>query len=241
MDEPPVTVFTMGENRWQHLEDWPPPTVRPVRYFLHSEQGANSLSGDGALATTPPDDEPVDTYMYDPDDPVPSLGGNNLTIDMGVQDQRPVEERNDVLVYTSEPLEKPLEITGPVTVSLWASSSAVDTDFTAKLVDVHPDGYARNLLDGIIRARYRESEESSKLMEPETPYQFTIDLWATSNVFLPGHRIRLEVSSSNFPRFDRNLNTGEAFGEGTSGFSARQTVYHGDDMASYVVLPVIPR
>ncbi|MFP6815622.1 MAG: CocE/NonD family hydrolase [Pseudomonadales bacterium] len=241
MDEPPVTVFTMGENRWQQLSDWPPPTMRPVRYFLHSEQGANSLSGDGALETTPPGDEPADTYLYDPEDPVPSLGGNNLTIDMGVQDQRPVEERNDVLVYTSDPLEKPLEITGPVTVSLWASSSAVDTDFTAKLVDVHPDGYARNLLDGIIRARYRESEESSKLMEPETPYRFTIDLWATSNVFLPGHRIRLEVSSSNFPRFDRNLNSGEPFGEGTRGLTAQQTVYHREDMASYIVLPVIPR
>ncbi|MCZ6710678.1 MAG: CocE/NonD family hydrolase [Gammaproteobacteria bacterium] len=241
MDEPPVTVFTMGENRWQPLSDWPPPAMRPVRYFLHSEEGANSLSGDGTLGSTPPGPEPNDTYVYDPEDPVPSLGGNNLTIDMGVQDQRPVEERNDVLVYTSDPLEKPLEITGPVTVSLWASSSAVDTDFTAKLVDVHPDGYARNLLDGIIRARYRESEESSKLMEPETPYQFTIDLWATSNVFLPGHRIRLEISSSNFPRFDRNLNSGEPFGEGTRGLSAQQTVYHTEDMASYVLLPVIPR
>ena len=172
---------------------------------------------------------------------MPSLGGNNLTIDMGVQDQRPAEERNDVLVYTSDPLEKPLEITGPVTVSLWASSSAVDTDFTAKLVDVHPDGYARNLLDGIIRARYRESEETPELMEPETPYRFSIDLWATSNVFLPGHRIRLEISSSNFPRFDRNLNSGEPFGEGARGLSARQTVYHSEDMASYVLLPVIPR
>ncbi|MFP6836497.1 MAG: CocE/NonD family hydrolase [Pseudomonadales bacterium] len=241
MDEPPVTVFTMGENRWQQLSDWPPPSMRPVRYFLHSEQGANSLSGDGALRTTPPGDEPADTYLYDPEAPVPSLGGNNLTIDMGVQDQRPVEERNDVLVYTSDPLEKPLEITGPVTVSLWASSSAVDTDFTAKLVDVHPDGYARNLLDGIIRARYRESEESSKLMEPETPYRFNIDLWATSNVFLTGHRIRLEVSSSNFPRFDRNLNSGEPFGEGTRGLTAQQRVYHRKEMASYVVLPVIPR
>ncbi len=169
------------------------------------------------------------------------LDTGELRVVTRVQDQRPAEERNDVLVYTSDALEKPLEITGPVTVSLWASSSAVDTDFTAKLVDVHPDGYARNLLDGIIRARYRESEESSKPMEPGTPYQFTIDLWATSNVFLPGHRIRLEISSSNFPRFDRNLNSGEPFGEGTRGLSAQQTVYHTEDMASYLVLPVIPR
>jgi len=160
---------------------------------------------------------------------------------LGVQDQRPVEERPDVLVYTSEPLERPLEVTGPVTVALWASSSAIDTDFTAKLIDVHPDGYARNLLDAIIRARYRESSSAPKLMEAGKPYLFTIDLWATSNVFLPGHRIRLEISSSNFPRFDRNLNTGEAFGEGTKGITARQNVFHQADMASYVLLPVIPR
>jgi putative CocE/NonD family hydrolase len=170
-----------------------------------------------------------------------AVGGNNLTIEIGVQDQRPVEERNDVLIYTSDPLEQPLEVTGPVTVALWASSSAVDTDFTAKLVDVHPNGYAQNLLDGIIRARYRESASAPKLMESGKPYLFTIDLWATSNVFLPGHRIRLEISSSNFPRFDRNLNTGEPFGEGTKGVPARQTVFHQDDRASYVLLPVIPR
>jgi len=152
-----------------------------------------------------------------------------------------VEERQDVLVYTSEPIEQSLEITGPVTVALWASSSAVDTDFTAKLVDVHPNGYAQNLLDGIIRARYRESASAPKLMEAGKPYLFTVDLWATSNVFLPGHRIRLEISSSNFPRFDRNLNTGEPFGEGTKCVPAQQTVFHQQDMASYVLLPVIPR
>lgn len=241
MDEPPVTIFTLGENRWQSLSDWPPPKMRQVRYFLHSHKGANSLRGDGSLSTLPPASEGADKYIYDPNDPVPSLGGNNLTIDIGVQDQRPVEERQDVLVYTSEPIEQPLEITGPVTVHLWASSSAVDTDFTAKLVDVHPNGYAQNLLDGILRARYRESGSSPKLMEAGKPYLFTIDLWATSNVFLPGHRIRVEISSSNFPRFDRNLNTGEPFGEGTKCVPAQQTVFHQQDMASYVLLPVIPR
>ena len=190
------------------------------------QNGANSLAGDGSLQSVPPGAQPADTYAYDPDDPVPSLGGANLTIDMGVQDQRPVEERNDVLVYTSEPLDKPLEITGPVTVCLWASSSAVDTDFTAKLVDVRPDGYAQNLLDGILRARYRNSASAPEPLEPGRPYPLEIDLWATSNVFLLGHRIRLEISSSNFPRFDRNLNTGEQFGEGTRGVTAEQTVYH---------------
>jgi putative CocE/NonD family hydrolase len=241
IDEPPVTVFTLGTNRWQNLADWPPPKMRQVPYFLHGAKGANSLRGDGTLSTVPPTGEPPDHYVYDPKDPVPSLGGNNLTIDIGVQDQRPVEERNDVLVYTSEVLEQPLEITGPVSVTLWAASSAVDTDFTAKLVDVRPDGYAQNLADGMIRARYRESASAPRLMEAGQPYQFTIDLWATSNVFLPGHRIRVEISSSNFPHFDANLNTGEAFGEGTKGIPAQQTVFHQDPMASHILLPVIPR
>lgn len=241
MDEPPVSIFTLGENRWQYLSDWPPPNMRQVRYFLHSGGEANTLNGNGTLSTFPPDQEQADTYVYDPDDPVPSLGGNNLAVDMGVQDQRPVEERHDVLVYTSEPFTQALEITGPVSVTLWASSSAVDTDFTAKLVDVHPDGYAQNLLNGIIRARYRDSASAPELMEVGKPYRFTIELWATSNVFLPGHRLCLEISSSHFPEFDRNLNTGEPFGEGTQGVSAQQTVFHQEDRASYVLLPVIPR
>ena len=241
MDESPVSVFTLGENRWQHMSDWPPPNMRQVRYFLHSGGEANTLKGNGTLSTVPPSQEQTDAFVYDPDNPVQSLGGNNLTVDMGVQDQRPVEERNDVLVYTSEPITQALEITGPVTVTLWASSSAIDTDFTAKLVDVHPDGYAQNLLNGIIRARYRDSATTPQMMEVGKPYQFTIDLWATSNVFLPGHRIRLEISSSHFPEFDRNLNTGEAFGEGTQGVTAQQTVFHQEDRASYVLLPLIPR
>ena len=241
MDESPVSVFTLGENRWQHMSDWPPPNMRQVRYFLHSGGEANTLKGNGTLSTVPPSQEQTDAFVYDPDNPVQSLGGNNLTVDMGVQDQRPVEERNDVLVYTSEPITQALEITGPVTVTLWASSSAIDTDFTAKLVDVHPDGYAQNLLNGIIRARYRDSATTPQMMEAGKPYQFTLDLWATSNVFLPGHRIRLEISSSHFPEFDRNLNTGEAFGEGTQGVTAQQTVFHQEDRASYVLLPLIPR
>ncbi len=241
MEEPPVTVFTLGENRWQSLPDWPPPAMRLVRWYLHSDGHAASLRGDGTLSMVPPGEEPEDRFVYDPADPVPSMGGNNLIIDMGVQDQRPVEERPDVLVFTSEPLTQPLEITGPVTVTLWAASDVVDTDFTAKLVDVRPDGYAMNILDGIIRARYRDSASDPKMMEPGQAYCFEIDLWATSNVFLPGHRIRLEISSSNFPRFDRNLNTGAAFGEGSVGVAAHQRVFHQGDRASYVKLPVIPR
>ena len=241
MDDPPVSIFTMGENRWQHLSSWPPPAMREIRYFLHSGGGANTLNGDGELSTVPPSSEESDKYVYKPGDPVESLGGNNLVVDMGVQDQRPVEQRDDVLVYTTEPLSRPIEITGPVTVQLWASSSAVDTDFTAKLVDVHPGGYAQNVLNGVIRARYRDSSVSPEMMKPGTPYEFTIDLWATSNVFLQNHRIRLEISSSHFPEFDRNLNTGEAFGEGTEWIDARQTVYHSEERPSHVVLPVVPR
>lgn len=240
MDEPPVSVFVMGENRWRSFEDWPPPGMRPVRWYLHSEGSANSLHGDGALTTSPPGDEPADTYAYDPDDPAPTLGGSNLVIDMGVRDQRPVEERDDVLVYTSLPLDRSLVIAGPVSVELWASSSAVDTDFTAKLVDVSPDGYAANLLDGIIRARYRESASVPAPLTPDTPALFTIDLWGVAHAFLPRHRIRLEISSSNFPRFDRNLNTGQPFGQGDQGVVAQQTVLHQGEQASALVLPVLP-
>ena len=172
---------------------------------------------------------------------MPSLGGQNLTITLGVADQRPVQDRADVLVFASDVLDRPIEVTGPITVELWATSDAVDTDFTAKLIDVHPDGYAQNLLDGIIRARYRDSASRPTPIEPGKPYRYTIDLWATSNVFLPGHRIRLDISSSNFPRFDRNLNTGEAFGEGTEWKVANQTIFHSGEMASFVSLPAVPR
>ena len=241
MDEPSVRIFTMGDNRWRNLADWPPPNVHYVRYFLHSGGKANTLNGDGVLSTVPPSDEPNDAFTYDPNDPVPTLGGNNLSIPLGVQDQRPAEQREDVLVFTSEPLERPLEVTGPITAELWAASTARDTDFTAKLVDVRPDGYAMNLVEGIIRARYRESGSRPTPIEPGRAYKYTIDLWATSNVFLPGHRIRVEVSSSNFPRYDRNPNTGAAFGQGTEQVPARQTVFHRGAMASHIVLPVAPR
>lgn len=241
MDGPPVAVFTMGENRWQHLDDWPPPTATDVRWYFHSEGQANSVQGNGTLSTVPPNGEPADRFTYDPNDPAPTLGGANLTLPLGVIDQRPVEERPDVLVFTSEPLTAPLEVTGPVRVTLWAASTAPDTDFTAKLVDVHPDGYAQNLLDGIIRARYRDSGSQPSLLEPDRIERYTIDLWATSNVFLPGHRIRVEISSSNFPRFDRNPNTGRPIATETECVPARQQVYHDAEHPSHISLPVMPR
>jgi putative CocE/NonD family hydrolase len=187
-----------------------------------------------------PGEEPVDRYPYDPADPVPTCGGNTLIIPVGVKDQREVESRQDVLVYTSDPLEKSLEVTGPLRVVLYAASSAPDTDFTAKLVDVRPDGYAQNIADGILRARYRESLMTPKLLTRGEVYELTIDLWATSHVFLPGHRIRVEISSSNFPRFDRNLNTGGDQATGTQFQVAEQTVFHNQRFRSHILLPVIP-
>ena len=168
-------------------------------------------------------------------------GGNTLIIPQGVADQRPVEDRQDVLVYTSEPLDRELEVTGPIKVHLFASSSAVDTDFTAKLVDVRPDGYAHNLQDGIIRARFRTSTSEPSLIEPGRVYEFVIDLWATSHLFKTSHRLRVEISSSNFPRFDRNQNTGAPIGQDDRLEVARQTVHHREEYPSHIVLPIIPR
>ena len=241
LDEPPVKIFVMGENRWRDEREFPLARTRYTPYFLHSGGRANSDRGDGVLDQRRPAGEAADRFVYDPDDPVPTRGGNTLILAMGVQDQRPVEARDDVLVYTSAAMTEKLEVTGPVTVTLYAASNASDTDFTAKLVDVRPDGYAQNLADGIVRARYRESRTSPAPLIPGEVARFTIDLWATSHVLLPGHRIRLEIASSNFPRFDRNLNTGEDQATGTRRQSARQTVFHDERYPSHVVLPVIPR
>jgi putative CocE/NonD family hydrolase len=213
-----------------------------VPYYLRGTNAANSLQGGGRLDTTLPEDEPADHFTYDGNDPVPSLGGNNLVgASAGPYDQSKLEERRDILVYTTSPLEKPVEVTGSVKLILYAASSAVDTDFTGKLVDVHPDGKAYNLCDGILRARYRLGREKPLPLEPGKAERLEIELWVTSNVFLAGHRIRLEVSSSNFPRFDRNPNSGKPFGTDTELLAAQQTVFHNHEQASYLLLPVIPR
>jgi uncharacterized protein len=241
LDEPPVKLFVMGENRWRDEHEWPLARTRYTPYYLHGAGAAKGARGDGTLSPAAPGDEPADHFTYDPADPVPTRGGNTLILAMGVMDQRPVEARDDVLVYTTEPMTAPLEVTGPVTATLYAASTAPDTDFTAKLVDVHPDGFARNLADGIVRARYRESLTAPRPLTPGEVTKLTIDLWATSHVFLPGHRLRLEIASSNFPRFDRNLNTGEDPATGTRWQTARQTVFHDARHPSHVTLPVIPR
>lgn len=179
--------------------------------------------------------------MYDPADPVPTCGGTFIGLGNGVRNQSVVEDRTDVLVYTGAPLECDLEVTGPVVLKLFAASSAPDTDFTAKLVDVRPDGYAQNIAEGVVRARFRESLEFPILIQPGQVYEYTIDLWSTSHVFKASHRLRLEVSSSNFPRYDRNHNTGHELGADAEIRPAQQTVFHDDRSPSHLLLPVIPR
>lgn len=240
----PVTVFTMGVNEYRQLDDWPPTQAQYTKYFLHSNGKANSLRGDGALSTLAQKAETSDSYVYDPKSPTPTFGGplccDQKHMEPGPRDQRGVENRDDVLVYSTGPLARDLNVTGPVTATLWVKSSAVDTDFTAKLVDVSPDGLATDLTEGILRMRYRDSQEHQNFMNPGQIYQITVDLWATSNVFLKGHSIRLEVASSNFPRFDRNLNTGEELKSARTSVAATNVILHDAQHPSALVLPVMP-
>jgi putative CocE/NonD family hydrolase len=238
---PAFRIFVMGRNQWRDERQWPLERTEYTPYYFHGEGSANTAGGDGSLTTTKPEQELVDEFVYDPNDPVPTAGGCNLVgCPAGPRDQSQVEKRNDVLVFTSEALKNELEVTGPVKVVLYASSTAKDTDWTAKLVDVHPDGRPFNLCDGILRARYRDSKSEPSLIQPGRIYRYEIDVWVTSNAFLPGHKIRVEISSSNFPRFDRNLNTGEPFGTGTRFIKATQTIYHDKEHPSHILLPVIP-
>jgi uncharacterized protein len=243
----PVRLFVMGDNVWRDEQEFPPARARSTRYYLHATQGANSIQGDGRLATAPPRREKPDRFEYDPANPVRTLGGrlccgkDFLPYHPGPADQRPNESRPDVLVYSTGPLATDLEVTGFITAEIWAATSAVDTDFTAMLVDVDPSGYARYLADGILRGRYRSSRARAVPLRPGSVEKYAIDLGATANVFKAGHQLRLYVSSSNFPRFDRNLNTGEPVATGTRMVRAQQAVYHDAEHPSALVLPVIPR
>jgi hypothetical protein len=240
-DEPPIRLFVMGRNVWRGEHEWPLARTQWTKFYLHSDGCANSLNGDGTLTTTPPASEPHDAFTYNPDDPVPTLGGQSMFIEnTGPKNRRPVEQRADVLVYSTAPLAQPVEVTGPIMLTLYAASSAPDTDFTATLVDVHPDGKAIHLCEGIVRARFRESYERPTLIEPSKVYEYTFSLWETSNIFEAGHCIRLEVSSSNFPRFDRNLNTGHTPGLDAELRVAQQAIYHNVQQSSHLTLPVIP-
>ncbi|WP_459887439.1 CocE/NonD family hydrolase [Halostagnicola bangensis] len=242
---PDVEYFQMGDNEWREDSRWPP-AHEPTTHFLTSDGEANSRHGDGKLVdSSTKSGTTADTYEYDPLDPVPSVGGpvlNPEAVPPGVRNQSAVEERSDVLVYTSEKLVESVSIAGPVSVALSASSSAPDTDFTAKLVDVEPDGYAANITEGVVRARYRDSLAEPSFMTPGTVYELDIDLWPTAHTFAEGHRIRLEVSSSNFPRFDRNPNTDiEEISKATEDDVQRATqqVFHDEDRRSCLVLPVV--
>ena len=243
-ERPPAELYVLGANEWRGEERWPLERARPTAY--HLRQG-------GALSVEEPrPDEPADRYDYDPADPVPTIGGVNsvLTMTQGAQtpirpgpvDQRALERRDDVLVYTSEPLDRDLEVIGPVEMVLYAASSAKDTDFIVRLCDVYPDGSSIFLTEGIIRARYRNSVEgeSAELLEPGEVAEYRIRCYPAANVFRRGHRVRLDVTSSSFPRFSRNLNTGEDVGTGTRMQVAHQTVLHTSRYPSRIVLPVIP-
>jgi uncharacterized protein len=242
----PVRLFVMGDNQWRDEASWPLDRAKETRYFLSSGGNANSSAGDGVLTTTEGGSPAADSFTYDPANPVPTIGGplccDSMHMARGPRDQADLEKRSDVLIYSTPPLNEDVEVTGPVVLDLFAKSSAVDTDFTAKLVDVWPTGFAQNLTEGILRARFRKSTEGEPTpITPGEVYEYRIDLWSTSNVFRKGHRIRLEVSSSNFPRFDRNLNTGKD--SATSGVfvKARNTVVHDAAHRSALLLPVVPR
>ncbi len=243
--EKPVKIFVMGKNEWREEADWPLERAKSTKYYLHSAGAANTASGDGTLSTTAPGAEKADRFTYDPNDAVPTLGGPLCCgpfppAGLGPQDQSKAESRNDVLIFTTPAFAKDLEVTGPVLLDLYVSSSAVDTDFTGKLVDVWPNGFAQNLTEGILRLRYRNSQEKPELAKADEVYDVTVDLWATSNVFLAGHKLRLEVSSSNFPRFDRNLNTGEEQASGSRMSKATNIIYHDKAHPSALVLPLVP-
>jgi len=230
-DPPPVRIFVMGRNVWRDENEWPLARARDTPYYLRSGGNANGLAGDGELAAAPPvSEEPADSFLYDPKNPVPSAGGTMLGPRAGIARQNAIEARPDVLVYETDPLTTDLEVTGPIRLVLYVSTTAPETDFTGKLVDVHPDGSAYNVSEGIVRRRYAG---------PSGATEIEIEMWPTSMVFGQGHRVRLEVSSSNYPRFDRNPNTGRDPARETRPVVARQTVHHGAQAPSRLILPVV--
>ena len=240
LPEKPVSIFVMGINQWRDEDDWPLERAVYTPYYLHSGGGANTANGDGVLnEMAGASGSPVDSYTYDPANPVPSVGGCFMGKGMGPMKQQDVESREDVLVYTSGPMPAPLEITGPVRCVLYAATSCEDTDFTVRLCDVSPDGTSINLVEGIVRGRFREEGNDTPLTPGEV-YRYEIDLWATSNVFLKGHQMRVQVSSSNFPQFDRNTNLYGPFAQQAEYITAEQTIYHNEQYPSHIILPVIP-
>ena len=231
--EPPVQIFYMGVNRWRGEQDWPVPGTQYTRWYLQDG---------GRLGPSAPAGDSSSSFRYDPDDPVPTTGGNNCcgapTV-AGPVDQAPLDGRRDIVRFTSEPLTEPVTIAGPVAMDLHATTDGADTDWMVKLIDVHPDGKAYPMAEGIIRARFRDGLDAPSLLTPGQPYRYTVDMVGTAVVFQPGHRIRVDVTSSNFPQFDRNLNTGDPLGTGTRPRVAQQTIHHSAARPSAIVLPVV--
>jgi putative CocE/NonD family hydrolase len=242
-EEKPVKLFYMGANQWRGEDDYPIPGTDYRNLYITSDNGANSIRGDGSLTFDEPSGSGVDTYRYDPLAPVPTLGGNNCcgtpTIS-GPRDQRPLERREDVLVYTSDYLEEPLTIAGPVNIKLFAATDGLDTDWMVKLVDVYPNGTSMPVAEGMLRAKYRKGLDEINLLIPDQVYEFDIEMTGTANVFKPGHRIRIDITSSNFPQFDRNPNTGDSLGSNAETRVAMQDIHHGGIRLSHVILPVVP-
>jgi uncharacterized protein len=240
VDEPKVDIFVMGRNEWKKSDSWPSKETVYTKYFLKSDGRANTSSGDGELVTGSPSQHgETDSYSYDPSDPCPNIFDTSISPAEGPFDQRPIERRDDVLVYSTPPLESEVEISGPVAVKIHASTSAKDTDFWAQLVDVYPNGFSMHLTEGIIRGRYRKSLERPELLEAGKVYEFDIDLWVISNCFLKNHKIRLDVSSSSFPKYDRNPNMGHEFGRDSELIVASQKVFHSGEYPSHVLLPIV--
>jgi hypothetical protein len=244
---PPVKIFLMGENRWRNEQEWPPNRARQTPFYFHSQGHANTLTGDGTLSSTAPPKEPSDHYTYSPKDPTTVVLQSASGKDALTADQRKAESRPDMLVFTSAAAETPLEVSGHIQVKLWATSSAPDTDWVVRLVDVHPDGYAQRLVDEIVRARYREaptfarSYQRFSLLAPGKIYEYSIDVGDIANVFLKDHRIRIEIASSFFPLYSLNLNTGQNNLISTDTQPAHQTVYHDAEHPSQIILPIVPR
>lgn len=230
----PVRIFVMGKNIWRDENEWPLKRAKITPLYLTSKGNASSSASDGKLLFTMPELEAeIDSYTYDPSNPVPSKGGAIIGKNSGIKTQNSVEERNDVLLYTTQPLNNEIEVTGPIEVTLHVQTSAPNTDFTAKLVDIHPNGHSYNVTDGIIRRNYSTNSNTK-------PIEIAIQLWPTSMVFKKGHKIGLELSSSNFPRYDRNPNTGGNIATEKNMLIAKQSIYHGNIYPSRIMLPVIP-
>lgn len=241
-EKDPVEIFVMGDNEWRLEKQWPLPDTKWTPFYFHSGGRANSRFGDGKLNQfKPTTDEPTDEYQYDPANPVPFITEMVSAQIGGPDDYSAIERRDDVLVYTSEVLDEDVEVTGPIKAELYVSTDCLDTDFMVKLLDVHPNGYVQRLTDGMVRCRFRNGMDKPELMVPGEVYKLEVDCWNTAHVFKKGHQIRVEVSSSAFPKYDRNLNTGEPLGKSTNMKVANQTVFHNLKYPSNIVLPIIKR